>query len=383
MRKICVFTGTRAEYGLLKPLLDEIKSDSELLLSLLVSGMHMSPEFGLTYKGVESDGFKIDEKVEMLISSDTSVGLCKSVGLGIISFSDALTHLSPDIFVVLGDRFEAFAAASSAMFLRIPIAHIHGGELTEGVIDDAIRHSITKMSHIHFVSTELYRKRVIQLGESPDSVFNVGAIGLENIRKLKLLSKKDFESKIGFSIGKEESLLVTFHPVTLESNTAQNQFQNLLDALPKVKVIFTKANADTDGRIINKMIDDYVAKHPKNTIAFTSMGQLLYLSAMSHVSAVVGNSSSGIIEAPSFKVPTVNIGDRQRGRIKSKSIIDCEPTKEAVFDALKQSMSHEFKASIKDTKNVYEKENTASSIKAILKTTNLNNILKKKFYDIG
>jgi GDP/UDP-N,N'-diacetylbacillosamine 2-epimerase (hydrolysing) len=384
MQKICIFTGTRAEYGLLKPLMVEIQKDSNLKLQTLVSGMHLSPEFGLTFKLIEENGFDIDEKVEILMSSDSPVGICKSVGLGMIGYSEALQRLSPEILVILGDRFEAFAAATASIIQRIPLAHLHGGEATYGLIDESIRHSITKMSQLHFTSTEEYRQRVIQLGEHPDRVFNVGALGVENIHRLNLLSKKSLEKEIGFVLS-DKCILVTFHPVTLETGTAEKQFKNILEAIDSIeglRSIFTKANADTESRIINSMIDGFVAKNSHKSIAFTSMGQLKYLSTMKHVNAVVGNSSSAIIEAPSFKVPTVNIGDRQKGRIKAKSIIECESTTESISEALKKALSPELKKKFKDLSNPYEKKNTSKSIKNILKFFDLNGILKKEFYDL-
>ena len=384
-REVCIVTGTRAEYGLLFWLMKEIQEDSDLVLQIIATGIHLSPEFGLTYKQIEGDGFKIDKKIEMLLSSDTPVGISRSMGLGMIGFAEVYEELKPDIVVLLGDRFETFCAAAAACISRIPIAHIHGGETTQGAVDEAFRHSITKMSHLHFTSTEEYRKRVIQLGESPDRVFNVGALGIENIRKLPLLSRKDLEKEIGFSLG-QQCILVTYHPVTLEQATAQIQFQNLLNAIDTIDglhIIFTKANADTEGRIINQMIDEYVTRKKKNAaISFTSMGQIRYLSAMKHVDAVVGNSSSGIVEAPSFKAPTVNIGDRQKGRVQTRSVINCSPTKDVIIQALKQVLSPEFKQSIQDMTNPYEKEKTAKNIKEIIKHFDLINILKKEFYDM-
>lgn len=385
MKKICFFTGTRAEYGLLKPLMDEVVKDDSLRLQLLVTGMHLSPEFGLTYKLIENDGFIIDEKVEMLLSSDTATGISKSMGMGLIGFADALTRLAPDSAVILGDRFEAMAMACACINARIPIAHIHGGETTIGAVDEAFRHSITKMSHLHFTSTEEYRTRVIQLGEHPDRVFDVGAIGLENICNLPLLSKEEVAQDIGFELD-APYFLVTFHPVTLEQATAEKQFRNLLSALDNqddAKIIFTKANADTDGRIINQMINNYVSDNPEKAIAFTSMGQLRYLSAMKYAGAVVGNSSSGIIEAPSFKVPTVNIGDRQKGRVRAKSVICCEPEKKQISSALQNALSKDFVDSIQEMKNPYEKPGTARSILNVLKEADLQNIIKKKFYDLN
>ena len=383
-RTICIVTGTRAEYGLLYWLMKEIQEDPDLELQIIATGMHLSPEFGLTYRQIEKDGFKINKKIEMLLSSDTPVGISKSMGLGMIGFAEAYADLKPDIIVLLGDRFEIFSAAAAAMIARIPIAHLHGGETTVGAFDEAIRHSITKMAHLHFTAAEEYRERVIQLGESPERVFNVGAIGIENIRKLPLLSRKDLEKEIGFSFG-QQCILVTYHPVTLEQATAQIQFQNLvnaIDAIDGLHVIFTKANADTDGRIINQMIDEYVTTGKNTAISFTSMGQIRYLSAMKYVDAVVGNSSSGIVEAPSFKIPTVNIGDRQKGRVQTRSVINCAPTKDAIIQALKQALSPEFRQSIQGIINPYEKEDTARIIKEVIREKDLSGILKKEFYDI-
>lgn len=385
MKKICVITGTRAEYGLLKPLIRKIKENEELQLQLIITGMHLSPEFGLTYKEIEEDGFVIDEKVEMLLSSDTPVGISKSMGLVMIGFADVFERLKPDMIVVLGDRYEIFAAASAASVARIPIAHLHGGETTEGAFDEAFRHSITKMSYLHFTSTEEYRKRVIQLGESPDRVFNVGAIGIESIKELKLLGKKELEKSINFEFGKK-TVLVTFHPVTLENSTSKDQFQDLINALDKFnnfKIIFTKANSDTDGRIINTMIDKYVENNKDKAIAFASMGQLKYLSAMKYVDLVIGNSSSGIIEVPSFKVPTINIGDRQKGRVQAETIINCEPLESEIHKAIELGLSSDFKNKIKKTVNPYGDGNVSQKIlHAINQYLNSNIELKKSFYDL-
>jgi GDP/UDP-N,N'-diacetylbacillosamine 2-epimerase (hydrolysing) len=384
MRKICLVTGTRAEYGLLYWLMREIQADETLELQIIVTGMHLSPEFGLTYKEIEKD-FAISKRIEMLLSSDTSVGISKSMGLAQISFAEAYVELMPDIVVVLGDRFEIFSAAAAAMIARVPIAHIHGGETTEGAFDEAIRHSITKMSHLHFVATEDYKRRVIQLGEAPENVFNFGAPGLDNIYKLNLLSKDEFEESIGFKLGKK-SVLVTFHPVTLEKNTATQQFQELLlalDCLIDTRIIFTKANADTDGRIINTMIDAYVAANADKSIAFASLGQLRYLSALQYVDAVIGNSSSGLIEAPSFKIGTINIGDRQKGRVKAVSVIDCEPNKTDVINAVKQLYSSEFQKSLLHVSNPYGAGGGSERIASILKSYPLEKILKKTFNDLA
>ena len=381
-RKICVVTGTRAEYGLLYWLMKKIESDKELQLQLIVTGMHLSPEFGLTYQEIEKD-FKIDKKIEMLLSSDTSVGISKSMGLAQISFSESYENLQPNLIVVLGDRYEIFSAVSAAMIARIPIAHLHGGEATEGSIDESIRHSITKMSHLHFVATKEYKNRVIQLGEQPDRVFNVGGLGIDNINKLKLLSRKSYEQAINFSLG-EKNILVTFHPVTLESSTAGIQFKELLGALDDLQdtnIIFTKANSDTDGRIINRMIDDYVTNHD-NTISFTSMGQLNYLSALQFVDAVVGNSSSGLLEAPSFKIATINVGDRQSGRIQAESVINCDPNSESIALSIKKIYTTSFQKKLLNTVNPYEQKNSSGKILQIIENINITNIIKKKFHDI-
>lgn len=384
MRKICVFTGTRADYGLLQPLMREISQTPDLELLVIASGSHLSPEFGNTSLEIEKDGFRIDAKVDIELNSDTSKGIAKSAGLGLIKYSEILSRLQPDLMVLLGDRYEAFAMAAAATLCKIPIAHLHGGELSCGAIDEAFRHAITKMSHLHFTSTETYRKRVIQLGEAPERVFNVGALGVENITSLPLLDRDSLEKAINSHFG-EAVLLVTFHPVTLEDNTAGKQFQELLLALegfPQYKIIFTKANADMDGRVINKMIDTFVAQHPDRSCSFTSMGQLRYLSTVQQAAAVVGNSSSGIIEAPSLKVPTINIGDRQKGRIKAPSVIDCQPTKTAIAEALELAMSPSFQETTRKVCNPYEKTGTTAAILQTLTKYDLTNILKKEFYDL-
>ncbi|MBF4517631.1 UDP-N-acetylglucosamine 2-epimerase (hydrolyzing) [Flavobacterium sp. ANB] len=384
MRKICVITGTRAEYGLLYWTMKALQNDSDVLLSICVTGMHLSPEFGLTYRQIIEDGFHIDEKVETLLSSDTSVGISKSIGLGVISFSEVFNRLLPDLIVVLGDRFEIFAACTAAMISKTPIAHCHGGEATEGLIDEAIRHSITKMSQIHFTSTEEYRSRVIQLGEQPHNVFNVGALGIENINKLDLLNKDGFEKSIDFTL-KEVNFLVTFHPVTLDHSSAEMQFNELLLALDKFEnasIIFTKPNADTEGRVIIHMIDDYVSKNHDKAISFTSMGQLRYLSAIQFMDVIIGNSSSGLIEVPTFKKPTLNIGDRQQGRVKAISVIDCNADKIEIEKGIHLAMSSEFKEKIKHSKNPYGDRNSSDEIVKVLKTISLNNIIKKQFYNL-
>ncbi len=384
MRKICVVTGTRAEYGLLYWLMKEIQNDSDLELQIIVTGMHLSPEFGLTYKEIEKD-FTITKKIEMLLSSDTSIGISKSIGLAQISFAEAYEEIKPDIVVVLGDRYEIFSAVSAAMISRLPIAHLHGGETTEGAFDESIRHGITKMSHLHFTAAQEYQNRVIQLGEHPDRVYNVGGMGIENIKRLKLLSKNEFETSINFKLDKK-NLLVTFHPVTLEFNTAASQFQELLDALDELKethIIFTKANSDTDGRTINQMIDEYVSKNSDKSVAFISLGQLRYLSALQFVDAVAGNSSSGLLEAPSFKIGTINIGDRQKGRLKAKSIIDCVPNKKSILQALDIFHSESFQEQLKSVQNPYGDGMASKKIIEVLKQVDLGSLLKKVFYNIS
>lgn len=384
-RKICIVTGSRAEYGLLYGLMKGIEINDVLELQVIVTGMHLSPEFGLTYQQIEHDGFTIDKKVEMLLSSDSELGISKSMGLGMISFADVLDELKPDLMVVLGDRFEIFAAATAATVAKVPIAHLHGGETTEGAFDESFRHSITKMSHLHFTSTEEYRNRVIQLGEQPERVFNVGAIGIDNIKRLSLLSKKDFEESIEFKLGKK-NLLVTFHPVTLESSTAKEQITNLLIAIDKLNdthIIFTKANADTDGRIINQIIDQYVSTHPQKSVAFSSLGQMRYLSALQYMDGVVGNSSSGLLEVPSFNIGTINIGDRQKGRIKAESVIDCIPTVEAISDSINYLYSDSFSRNCKLVANPYGNGGTSNRIIKVIQEFDLSNVIKKEFYNLS
>lgn len=386
MKKVCVVTGTRAEYGLLKPIIHKIYNSNELELQLVVTGMHLSTEFGLTYKEIEADGYPITSKVEMLLGSDTPVGITKSMGVALIGFADCFDINKPDIVVILGDRYEMLAAASAAMAARIPIAHIHGGEATEGLIDEAVRHSITKMSHIHFTAAEEYRKRVIQLGESPLTVYNVGALGVENVKAVRLLQKEELENVLEFQF-KSPIIMITYHPVTLENASAKNQFEkilNVIDRHKEISVIFTKANADTDGRIINKMIDDYVKINRDRCRGYVSLGQRNYLSALQYCDAVMGNSSSGIIEVPSFKIPTVNIGDRQRGRVRAESVIDCGNDKEQIEAALLKALSPEFRNRIADIRNPYEGEETSTKIVKIIGKAVYEGIdLRKKFYDIG
>ena len=381
-RKICVVTGTRAEYGLLRGVIDGIVNSPVLELQLIVTGMHLSPEFGLTVQEIEADGHRINRKVEMLLSSDTPVGVSKSMGLAMIGFADALDDLHPDLLLVLGDRFEIFAATSSALIARIPIAHIHGGELTEGAFDDAIRHSITKMSYLHFVAAEEYRQRVVQMGEHPDRVFLVGGLGVDAIQHLKLLSRDELEDSIDFKLG-TRNLLITFHPVTLEFSTGAQQLHELLSALDDLQdthFIFTMPNADTDGRILINMIQDFCSKRP-HTKFFSSLGQLRYLSCIQYVDGVVGNSSSGLCEVPSFKKGTLNIGDRQKGRIRAPSVIDCAPTKKSILEGLQKLYSPHFSQTLADCVSPYAGRDTVASIVNVLENTTPL-LVKKSFYGL-
>ena len=383
--KICVATGTRAEYGLLRPLMKAIKNEPNWQLQILVTGAHLSPEFGLTYHEIEKDGFSINKKVEMLLSSDTSTSVVKSMGLGMLGFSDALQDLAPDLLIILGDRYEMLALASSALIFTIPMVHIHGGEITEGAYDDAIRHSITKMSNLHFASTEVYKNRIIQLGEDPRFVHQVGALGLDSVKQLPLLGKDELEKELDFKF-KKYNYQVTFHPTTLDKESPEKQFQILLNAIDKQEdsfFIFTKANADTGGRIINKMIDEYVSRNPEKAKAFTSLGNLRFLSFIQFCDAAVGNSSSGIIEVPSFKTATINIGDRQKGRVQAESIINTTVSEIEILQAFEKTKSKEFKEIIKHSVNPYGEGETTKKIMEVLRKVNLEDFGTKKFYDLN
>jgi len=384
MKKVCVVTGTRAEYGLLRWVMEGIEKSSSLNLQLVVTGMHLSPEFGLTVNEIKSHGFIVDRCVEMLVSSDTPTSITKSIGLGLTGFADAIADLEPDLVLILGDRYEILAAAISAMIARVPLAHLHGGEATEGSIDEAIRHSITKMSHLHFVATNEYRNRVIQLGEQPDNVYQVGGLGIDNISNLELLNRKTLEESLGFQF-KERNLLITFHPVTLESKSSEFQMEELLAALDDLDdtyLIFTMPNSDTDGRILFQQIEKFVSEH-SNASVFTSLGQLKYLSCMAQVDAVIGNSSSGLTETPSFKKATINIGDRQRGRIKAASVVDCLPERSAINNAIEKIYLDEFQQKLKSIVNPYGEGGASESIVEILESANLDDIVKKSFHDIN
>lgn len=382
-RKICVVTGTRAEYGLLFWLMKEIQQDPDLELQIIATGMHLSPEFGLTWKQIEKDGFFISEKVEMLLSSDTPSGIAKSTGLGIIGFADAFARLCPDILVLLGDRFETIAAAIAAHISRIPIAHIHGGETTEGAIDEAFRHAVTKMAQLHFVAAEPYRKRVIQMGEMPERVFLVGSPGLDHLEHLDFLNREELEKDLELSLD-SPLFLVTYHPVTLEGDPSIpfNELLKALDAFPEAKIVFTFPNADTEGRVLIKMIEEFVSKNTHRAKAFSSLGQQRYLSLMKICDVVIGNSSSGLTEAPSFGVPTVNIGNRQKGRLRTNSIIDCPEKRGDIERSIRKAISLDFKFLALRSKDSYQYNNSSQKIQKILKHIPIKTLLGKSFFDI-
>lgn len=385
MRRICVFTGTRAEYGILSNLMRLIDQDDDLQLQIIATNMHLSPEFGLTYREIEQDGFTIDKKVEMLLSSDTSVGTLKSMGLAIIGFADAVDELKPDLAIILGDRYEMLAAAQSCMISRVPIVHLYGGEITEGAYDDSIRHAITKLSNLHFTSTEEYRNRVIQMGEQPERVFHVGALGIDNILNEEIMPLSELESSICFGLGRK-FLLVTFHPVTMEQGTAFQQCTSLLRALeevmPEYKILFTLPNSDTDSRDIFKLIQEFVAEHPNDSIAVNSLGKKRYFSALKYASAVVGNSSSGLVEAPSMLIPTLNIGNRQKGRCRGASVVDCEATYDSIREGLSKVLSIEMTEIAETSENPYYREGTLDGIFNIVKEYPLEDLSIKTFYNI-
>lgn len=383
-RKICVITGSRADYDLLRWIMDGINHNTYFSLQIIVTGMHLSPEFGLTYKSIEQDGFKINRKVEILTSSDTSVGIAKSIGLGLIGFADALYELKPDLIIVLGDRFEIFSAVSAALVAGIPVAHIHGGETTEGAFDEGLRHSITKMSHLHFVATEAYRKRVIQLGEQPSQVFLVGGLGVDNIKRLQLLNKEALETSLGFKFW-HKNLLITFHPVTLEIDSSEKQMKELFSALLTLKdtqFIFTLPNADNGSRVLIEMIKHFVQQHT-NAHWYSSLGQLRYLSLLAQVDGVIGNSSSGLTEAPSLHKGTINIGDRQRGRLQAESVINCEPNFKSISKALICLYSENFQNKLCRIKNPYGEGGASEKVLKVLQRIETSKIIKKTFYDLS
>lgn len=383
-RKICIVTGTRAEYGLLRGVIAGVQRAPGLVLQLLATGMHLSPEFGMTYREIEADGWPVDAKVEMLVSADTASGVAKSMGLGLIGFGDAFARLEPDLIVLLGDRFEIFAAAAAALVAGIPVAHLHGGEITEGAYDESLRHAITKMSHLHFVAAAEYRQRVIQLGEQPERVFLVGGLGVDAIQQLQLLDRPALEASLDFSLG-ARNLLITFHPITLEAHGSEPQMAELLaalDSLMDTHLIFTMPNADNGSRALARMIDEFVSGHPQARV-YTSLGQLRYLSCLKLVDGVVGNSSSGLIEAPSLGTGTVNIGDRQRGRLKAASVIDCVPQRAAILAAIQTLYTPGFKGLMQTVVNPYGQGGAAEKIVQVLQHHPLAGILMKPFHDLG
>ncbi|EOB2833516.1 UDP-N-acetylglucosamine 2-epimerase [Vibrio cholerae] len=385
MRKICVVTATRAEYGLLKCLLDDIQNDPQLELQIISTGSHLSPEFGYTNQQILDDGFRVNKQIEILLSSDTPVGVSKSMGLAQISFAEAFEELRPDLVVVLGDRYELIPIVSAANIARIPVAHLNGGELTEGAIDELIRHAVTKLSQLHFTAMDEYAQRVIQMGELPERVFTVGEVGLDNLLRMQLMSREEFEVSIERPL-KARNVLFTYHPeTTQEIGDVERDFQQILaglDQLEETLIIFTKANADVGGRLINKMIDEYVAAHSDKAIAFTSLGQLRYLSALQYVDAVVGNSSSGIVEAPSFKVATINLGNRQKGRVRAASTLDVAVDTEQLVAAFQTIDTTEFKTLLRDVVNPYGQGNSSQLVVEVLKQVDLASLKTKNFYDI-
>ena len=381
-RKICVITGGRAEYGLLRWVMQGIRDDPALDLQLVVTGMHLSPAFGSTYMDIERDGFQIDAKVPVLTELDTPVGVARSMGLGLAGFAQAFADLKPDVIVVLGDRYEIFSAVAAALVARIPVAHLHGGELTEGAFDDALRHAITKMSHLHFVAAQPYRQRVMQLGEAPDNVFLVGGLGVDSMLREPLLSRSELEQALDFSFG-NRMVLVTYHPATLSAASPGEQMAALLvalEAMPDTQFIFTLPNADNGGHEMTAHIDNFVACNSRAK-AFAALGQQRYFSCLAHCDMVVGNSSSGLTEAPSFKKPTVNIGDRQRGRLKASSVIDCEPTAASISAALARACSADFKRSLANAINPYGDGGAADKVLATLKAHPLESLIPKVFFD--
>lgn len=386
MRKICVVTGTRAEYGLLSRLMQMIKDSEQTELQIIATNMHLSPKYGNTYQEIEKDGFTIDKKIPILEEGkDTAKDTVLSMSKALAGFAEAYDELKPDMVVVLGDRYEILAAATAALIECIPIAHIHGGEITEGAYDDAIRHSITKMSHLHFTSTEQYRKRVIQLGEQPDRVFYVGALGVENIKKFTLLSKKEIEQDVKFKLD-ENTILVTYHPVTLGEHTAEQDIKEFIAALEErkdLRVFFTMPNSDTGAQAIVDAINDFVEKNGDRAVAYKSLGIKRYLSVMKYAGAVVGNSSSGLIEVPSFGIPTLNIGDRQKGRISASSVYDCETDKKSILKGLDFIMSPAFRKYVAQSHNPYDKEGTVKTIFDVISNYPLEELKRKHFYDIN
>jgi UDP-N-acetylglucosamine 2-epimerase (non-hydrolysing)/GDP/UDP-N,N'-diacetylbacillosamine 2-epimerase (hydrolysing) len=378
-RKVCVVTGTRAEYGLFYPIIKKIESSQKLQLQLVVTTMHLSSEFGLTYRQIEEDGFIIDEKIENLLCADTKSSVAKSTGMATLLLSDTFRRLEPDIVLLLGDRYETLAAATTALLMNIPIAHIHGGEITEGAVDEQIRHAITKMSYLHFTSTEVYRKRIIQMGEDPTRVFNTGAPGIDNIKNMPLLSKKELENDLIWNFGKR-SALFTYHPVTLDNKPAEQQIDEILKQLKNFDfhILFTYSNADDQGSIINRKIEAFCQKNPKKYKVVKNLGQKRYLSAIKYVDLLIGNTSSGIIEAASFHKPVVNIGNRQKGRLQSGNILNCEV--DSLKYAIETALTETFQNKCKNVENIYGDGTSSEAIVNVLENVQLSSI--KKFNDL-
>lgn len=384
MKKIIVLTATRAEYGLLAPIIKKLKKESGIDVKVVATGAHLSPEFGLTVNEIKKDGINVDKKIEILLSSDTTVAVSKAMGLALISFSEYFNEEKPDALMVLGDRYETLAVCIAALNERIPIIHLHGGEATEGAIDEAIRNSITKLSYLHFTSTEEYRRRVIQMGESPNRVFNFGAMGVENALHTEIIPKEELEKYLKCKL--DNYAVLTFHPVTLEEHTAKFQVKALMEAISvyqNITFICTKANADMDGRSVNKCIEEYSRKY-ENIKLYNSLGMRKYMSALRYAKFVIGNSSSGIIEAPSFHIPTINIGDRQKGRIQAKTVINCEPEKGSIISAIEKALTDDFKSMAEKAENPYGDGKTSERIVDTIKKYLIKNIIKvqKKFYDL-
>ncbi len=384
MRKICFVTGTRAEYGLLSRLMRLVEDEDSTQLQIVATNMHLLPEYGETYREIESDGFSVDVKVPMRRLSDDALGIITSMSEEILGMGRAYEELKPDMVILLGDRYEILVAAEVALIYRIPVVHIHGGEITEGAFDDAIRHAVTKMSALHFTSTEEYRMRVIQMGEHPDRVFNVGSLGVENIKSVKLMDKDELERSLDFRIS-DKTILVTYHPETLGDISVKDSIESLLSALESIQdlnIIFTMPNSDTGRDDIAESIKNYVEKHPGRARAFKSLGLIRYLSALHYVKAVVGNSSSGIIEVPSMGIPTLNIGDRQKGRIHGASVYDCGSDTASIVEGLRIVLSDKFRQVAETSANPYEKENTAENIFKVISSYPLDKLRHKSFYDI-
>jgi len=382
-RKICFVTSGRADYGLLRWVMQGVKDDPELHIQIIATGMHLSPTYGLTYQEIEADGFFIDARVEILGSPEKSIEVAESMALAITGVTKAINDLKPDLLVVLGDRYEIFATTAAALVSRIPVAHLHGGEITTGAFDESFRHAITKMSHLHFVATGEYKSRVIQLGENPNNVFLVGGLGVDSIKMLPLLSREELENRLGF-VFSEKSLLITFHPATLDSEAPEHQMKELLGALSSLKdttLIFTMPNADTGSESLMKILLNFVENNKKAKM-FRSLGQLMYMSCIAQVDGVIGNSSSGLTEVPTFRKGTINVGDRQLGRLQATSVINCEPTEIQIKDAIERLYSPEFKLNLTKTSNPYGTGGASLKIVKLLKEVSLDGIIKKPFYDL-